>query len=82
MILFIVSRILLIASMVFIIGYVFGNFSKSRVLTRMTKVASMLLVLFFIGMNIFLGRFATRNGMRQHAAYGWHCQDGDSTTRR
>ena len=82
MILFILSRVLFIASMVFIIGYVFGNFSRSRVLTRITKVATILALVFFIGTNIFFARMGSRNGMRQHAAYGWHCGKGDSTITR
>jgi hypothetical protein len=78
MILFILSRVLFIASMVLIIGYVFGNFSRSRTLTRLTKVASILALVLFIGMNVFFARFAFRNGVRQNAAYGWHCGQGDS----
>jgi hypothetical protein len=52
----ILSRILFIACMVFILGYVFGNFSKSRTLTRITKVASILAIALFIVGNIFLLR--------------------------
>ena len=79
MILFIVSRLLLVASLVFILGYVFGNFSRNRTLTRITKVASIVLVVLFIGMNIAFGRFAARHGMRQHAAWGCEYQHADST---
>ena len=79
MILFILSRVLLVASLVFIIGYVFGNFSKNRTLTRITKVASVLLVVMFIGMNIAFGRFAARNGMRNPAAWGCQNQQADSS---
>jgi hypothetical protein len=79
MILFIVSRVLLVASLVFILGYVFGNFSRNRTLTRITKVASILLVVMFIGMNIAFARFAARNGMRQPAAWGCEYQKADST---
>jgi hypothetical protein len=82
MILFILSRVLFIASMVFILGYVFGNFSRSRTLTRITKVATITAIVFFIGSNIFFARFAFRNGGRQHAAYGWHCEKGDSAVNR
>ena len=52
----ILSRVLFIACMVFILGYVFGNFSKSRTLTRITKVASILAIALFIVGNIFLLR--------------------------
>lgn len=62
MILFIASRVLLVASLVFVLGYVFGNFSRNRTLTRITKVASVLLVILFIGMNIAFGRFMARHG--------------------
>jgi hypothetical protein len=75
MILVIVSRILFVASFVLIIGYVFGNFSRNRTLTRLTKVGSILALVMYIGMNIFFARFAFRNGARQHAAYGWHCEE-------
>ena len=34
------SRLLFIACMVFILGYIFGNFSASKTLTRITKVAA------------------------------------------
>jgi hypothetical protein len=47
--------------MVFIIGYVFGNFSRSPVLTTITKFAAILAILLFISANIFLFRFG-----------GWH----------
>jgi hypothetical protein len=57
----ILTRILFTACMVFIIGYVFGNFSKSPVLTRITKFAAILAILLFISANIFLFRFG-----------GWH----------
>ena len=52
----ILSRIVFIACMVFILGYVFGNFSKSRTLTRITKIASILAIALFIVGNIFLLR--------------------------
>lgn len=52
----ILSRILFIACMVFILGYVFGNFSKSQTLTRITKIASILAIALFIVGNIFLLR--------------------------
>jgi hypothetical protein len=82
MILFILSRVLFVASMVFIIGYVWGNFSRSRALTRITKVATIGAILFFIGTNIFFARMRFRNGLRHNAAYGWHCEGADSTIRQ
>lgn len=79
MILFIISRVLLLASLVFIIGYVFGNFSRNRTLTRITKVASILLVVLFIGMNIAFARFAARQGFRHPAANECQYHQPDST---
>ena len=57
----ILIRILFIACMVFIIGYVFGNFSKKPALATITKVASILVIVLFISANVFLLRFS-----------GWH----------
>jgi len=76
-VLFILSRILFIASMVFIIGYVFGNFSKNAALKTFTKVAAILVVVLFISSNIFffrggVGRFGPHNG---RAACNWHQTD-------
>ncbi len=69
MIFFIVSRLLFIASMVFIIGYVFGPFSRNNTLRTITKIASILAVVLFIGMNIFFLRAARHNNLRNHAGY-------------
>lgn len=58
---FILMRLLFVASMVFIVGYVFGQFSGKPVLRTVTKVAVILtIVLFFFG-NIFFFRSG-----------GWH----------
>lgn len=51
-------RLFFVACMVLIIGYVFGNFSKSKRLTTMTKVASILAIVLFISANAFTMRFA------------------------
>ena len=61
----ILSRIVFIACMVFILGYVFGNFSKSRTLTRITKIASILAIALFMVGNIFL----LRSGGWRHGNY-------------
>ncbi|HTE26167.1 hypothetical protein [Flavitalea sp.] len=63
----ILTRLLFIASMVFIIGYVFGNFSKSKTLTRFTKVAAILAIILFIATNIF----AFRSANWRHGEHGW-----------
>jgi hypothetical protein len=49
-------RILFIASMVFIIGYVFGGFSKKPVLKTITKIAAILVIVLFIAINGILMR--------------------------
>ena len=56
-VLMILSRILFVASMVFILGYVFGNFSKSTTLKTITKVASLLVIVLFFAANAFFFRF-------------------------
>ncbi|WP_343668477.1 hypothetical protein [Chitinophaga sp.] len=50
------SRLLFIACMVFILGYIFGNFSASKTLTRITKVAAVLAIVLFITGNVFMFR--------------------------
>ena len=73
----ILTRILFAACMVFIIGYVFGNFSRNPAQTSVTKFAAILAILLFISANIFLFRF----GGWHHGNYGgrnvcaWHQQD-------
>ena len=49
-------RILFAACMVFIIGYVFGGFSRSATLTTITKIASILAIVLFIATNVFMVR--------------------------
>jgi len=44
----ILIRVLFAASMVFIIGYVFGGFSKKATLRTITKIASILVIVLFI----------------------------------
>ncbi len=61
----ILMRILFAACMVFIIGYVFGGFSKKPVLTTFARVASILVIVLFISTNILFFRFGGgwRHGM-------------------
>jgi hypothetical protein len=54
---FVLIRILFAACMVFIIGYIFGNFSQKPTLAVFSKVASILAILLFILANIFFFRF-------------------------
>lgn len=58
----IIIRILFITSMVFIIGYIFGGFSKKPVLTTLSKVAAILVIVLFIATNIFMMRAAFGHG--------------------
>jgi hypothetical protein len=73
----ILTRTLFAACMVFIIGYVFGNFSRNPVLTRITKFAAILAILLFFSANIFFFRF----GGWRHGNYSkrnicaWQQQD-------
>jgi hypothetical protein len=77
---FILSRILFVACMVFIIGYVFGNFSKSATLKTITKVASVLLIVIFISANVFFFRFGGWNGHNYNGKEHSGCyQQIDST---
>ena len=52
----IIIRILFVTCMVFIIGYVFGGFSKKPALTVITKVAAILIIVLFIATNIMVVR--------------------------
>lgn len=62
----ILIRVLFIACMVFIIGYVFGGFSKRPALTVITKVAAILLIVLFFAVNAISmrGRFGDRDHWR------------------
>lgn len=57
----ILIRVLFVASMIFIIGYIFGGFSKNPTLKTIARIASILVIILFITSNIFLTRFG-----------GWH----------
>jgi hypothetical protein len=54
----ILLRILFVASMVFIIGYVFGGFSKKPALRTITRVATILVIVLFIITNVLFMRMA------------------------
>ncbi|HVI47469.1 MAG TPA: hypothetical protein VM802_21535 [Chitinophaga sp.] len=76
--LFIIIRILFIACMVFIIGYVFGGFSKKRALTVITRVAAILVIVLFICTNIILMRGVWGHGDYRHGGYYRHHCDSVS----
>lgn len=73
---FIFTRLLLIASMVFIVGYVFGSFAKSKTLTKITKVATILIIVIPILTGVFFarggGRFHRGDHHANHACYFQH----------
>ena len=50
----ILTRILFVACMVFIIGYVFGSFSKKRALTTIARIASILIIVLYMAANAFM----------------------------
>ena len=84
--LFIVLRVLFIASMVFIIGAIFGNFSQRRTLAIFSKIAAILvIVLFFVTTGLGM-RFGGWRGYRDHrGAYHYERCDrlpADSTINR
>ncbi|HEY4288466.1 MAG TPA: hypothetical protein VGN00_15285 [Puia sp.] len=80
---FILIRILLITCMVFVLGYVFGNFSRKPSLTKITRVAAVFLVVSFIAGNALFFRWSTggRYGhFNRHDRFQHHCERGDSAT--
>jgi hypothetical protein len=76
----ILIRILFAASMVFVIGYVFGNFSKTKTKTLATisKVAAILSIVLFIAANGVLMHFGGWHG-GYHNQYNCHNASTDST---
>lgn len=78
---FILTRLLFIAAMVFIIGYVFGNFSKKPALAKVTKVATLFVLAVFIVMNILFfrwGRPWRYGNFHDSGRFENHCQWVDS----
>ena len=72
---FIIMRLLFIASMIFVIGYIFGGFSKRPVLATLAKIGAILVIILFIASNIFFGRFG-------YGHYrGWHNRHWCDTVR-
>jgi hypothetical protein len=69
----ILIRVLFITCMVFIIGYVFGNFSIKPALRTITKITTILVIVLFIASNILFFRFAAWNhhAFNDHAKHGW-----------
>lgn len=80
--LIILIRVLFAACMVFIIGYVFGNFSKSATLATITKVASIVAIVLFISVNIFFFRFGgwRNSNFNGKNNCGWYQKDSTQHT--
>ena len=77
----IAARILFVACMVFIVGYIFGSFSKSAALRKITKVATVLAIVLFFSTTIL----AFRSGGWRHGYFGNHHECGyyqDSTIKK
>lgn len=70
---FILSRILFAVCMVFVLGYVFGNFSKTRTLTAISKIASILLIVLFIFSSTLSARFGRWDGQGRRP-YNHDCE--------
>ena len=76
----ILLRILFAVCMVFIIGYVFGGFSRNPTLTVFTKIAAILAIVLFIGTNVFFFRARHAFGRHDGRPYcGWYDKDSATT---
>lgn len=74
--LLIFARILFVACMVFIIGYIYGPFSRRRGLTVAARVAAIAIIFAFIMMNILAFRAgASHNGGPWNRGHWSHCDD-------
>jgi hypothetical protein len=80
--LFILIRVLFAASMVFIIGYVFGSFSKNTTLKVITKIAAILVIVLFIGANILAFRNIGNRWRFHGTQYGCGYDNRDSTFKK
>nr|WP_295932407.1 hypothetical protein [uncultured Dyadobacter sp.] len=74
--LLIFARILFVACMVFIIGYIYGPFSQRRGLTIAARVAAIAIIFAFIMMNIFAFRAGASQAGPWHHHGHWNCDDG------
>lgn len=73
----IIIRVLFFTCIVFILGYIFGNFSAYPALKTITRITSVLLVVLFIAGIIFMFRFARQNHQAINGKYqcGWWQRD-------
>ncbi|WP_315822879.1 hypothetical protein [Paraflavitalea speifideaquila] len=75
-IIIILMRVLFVASMVFIVGYVFGGFSRKPALVTITKVAVVFSIVLFIATTALSFRFGGwRHRQSGQHACGWYQQD-------
>ena len=77
--LFILSRILFAACMIFVLGYIFGNFSKTKTLTVISKIASVLLIVLFIFSSSMSARFGRWDGQGRRPHQNCESVAQDST---
>jgi hypothetical protein len=68
--------------MVFIVGYVFGNFSRSRALTTLTRIGTVLAIVLIFVSSFFALRFRRWNGQGARQHYGCYHDAADSTSRQ
>jgi hypothetical protein len=73
--LLIFARILFVACMVFIIGYIYGPFSQRRGLTIAARIAAITIIFAFIMMNIFAFRGRGPCAVASHHRHWEHCDD-------
>ncbi len=76
--LLIFARILFVACMVFIIGYIYGPFSQRRGLTIAARVAAIAIIFAFIMMNVFAFRAASHGGGPWQQGHWSHCDEGQN----
>ena len=74
--LFIVLRVLFVASMVFIIGAIFGNFSQRRTVAIFSKIAAILVIVLFFATTALSMRFGGWRGYRDQRG-AWHYERCD-----
>jgi hypothetical protein len=76
-------RILFIASMVFIIGYIFGNWSARPALRTLARISTILVIVLFIGTNVLAFRFRAWHGRHFNgpANCGWYQKDSTAINR-
>lgn len=68
---FIISRIVILACLVLILGYVFGNFSTKPLLATLTKAASILILAGFIAGSVLILGFRNARHSRDFNKDKW-----------